>query len=148
MYVVRIGCQRSTYGQNSSFPSFVYCGLLLSLTSMQGIPPFCFTTHANLDSTVNDRVWPCFDLYKTPPNAVLLQSMLGCSVGLVLAHPFSGLVSDRLFGLVLARSFSVLNLSYLCLCRLWRWLHVKGPCVCLQFSWCIFYLFNICALRK
>jgi hypothetical protein len=82
---VRIGCQRSSYRQNSSFPSFVYCSL--SLTSIRVIPPFCFMTHASLDSTVNDRDWPCFDLYKTPPNAVLLQSMLGCSVGLVLAHP-------------------------------------------------------------
>ncbi len=82
-----------------------------------------------LSMTAIDR---CFDLYKTPPNAVLLQSMLGCSVGLVLAHSFSDLVSGRLCGLVLARSFSVLNLSYLCLCRLWRWLHGKGSCVCLK----------------
>jgi hypothetical protein len=25
VHIVRIGCQRSTYRQNSSFPSFVYC---------------------------------------------------------------------------------------------------------------------------
>jgi hypothetical protein len=122
---VRIGCQRSSSRQNSSFSSFLYCSL------------------ADLDSNhflfyYFDFLPTSFDLafqYKTPPNAVLLQSMLGCSVGLVLAHPFSGLVSGRLFGLVLARfklSFSVLNLSYLCLCRLWRWLLGKGPCVCLQ----------------
>jgi hypothetical protein len=72
----------------------------------------------------------------------LLQSTPGCSVGLVLAHSFSGLVSGRLFGMVLAHSFSVLNLSYLCLGRLWRWLHGKGPCVYLQSLLMYFFCLN------
>jgi hypothetical protein len=75
--IVRIGCQRSSSRQNSSFSSFVYCSL------------------ADLDSShflfyYFDFLPTSFDLafrYKTPPNAVLLQSILGCSVGLVLAHP-------------------------------------------------------------
>jgi hypothetical protein len=77
--IVRIGCQRSSSRQNSSFSPFVYCSL------------------ADLDSShflfyYFDSLPTSFDLafrYKTPPNAVLLQSMLGCSISLVLAHPFS-----------------------------------------------------------
>ena len=90
---VRIGCQRSSSRQNSSFSSFVYCSL------------------ADLDSShflfyYFDSLLTSFDLafrYKTPPNAVLLQSILGCSVGLVLAHPSQ----DVTFSRVIVASFSI-----------------------------------------
>jgi hypothetical protein len=46
--------------------------IALPLASIQVIYTPFFMTHANLDSTVNDHVWPCFDLYKTQPNVAIL----------------------------------------------------------------------------
>jgi hypothetical protein len=55
-----------------------------------------------------------------------LQVTLGCSPSLVLIHPFTSQVSGRLFDLLLACSFPVFNLSYLCLSCAWRWLYGYG----------------------
>jgi hypothetical protein len=56
-----IGYQRPSSWLNSSLRWFT----AISLASIQVIPPFFLMTYANLDSTVDDRVWPCFDWYKT-----------------------------------------------------------------------------------
>jgi hypothetical protein len=64
----KVCCQRSTYRQNSPFPSFVYCGLLLSLTSMQVTPSSDLRptlTLTQLSMTAFDPVLTCIKLVQS-----------------------------------------------------------------------------------